>query len=166
MVSRFKPAFVELGIFLVDAFCLGIKDATYAQVDHHEYESVVQTRIFRDKPPVKMEAVCGRKLVEGALGYAARFGFAPHADYKKAARVLGGIDAAGCPQQFTFGKDGKPLFVADPHDTPERVRAILAALKHHCGEGNYHYILPGQGFGAPSGRRRSTTPEGATASRR
>ncbi len=43
-----------------------------------------------------VEPCCARKLIEQATQYAQGLGFAPHPDYKKAARVFGGLDAEQC----------------------------------------------------------------------
>ena len=39
----------------------------------------------------------------------------------------------------TFGKDGKPFFIAGPHDNAAR---ILRQLEKTAGPGNYHYLAP------------------------
>lgn len=132
---------VELGVFLVDVFCLGVKNAFYTLCDEAELEGILQ-RIFRDGRPVEEHSgAWGRKLVEGALAYARKLGFAPHRDYKKAARVMGGIDPKTCPDTFVFGSEGKPLFVAGPHETEARCQLILSVLTKKCGKDGFHYIM-------------------------
>jgi hypothetical protein len=103
----------------------------------------VLARIFRDYDKVQMTPACGRKLIEDAIAYARQFGLSPHADYKKAARALGGINSAECDTVFTFGKDGKPLYIQGPHDSGQFALRVVQALKSHCGEGNCHFILGG-----------------------
>src|SRR5205807_7457937 len=83
-----------------------------------------------------------RKLVEGAVEYALALGFHPHADYAKARHIFGDIDPAECTEEFEFGKDGKPFFVAGPYDTPNRCRLILNTLERSCGAGGYDYMMP------------------------
>ena len=71
----------------------------------------------------------------------AALGFEPHPDFRTAARVLGGLRAADCAENFTFGKDGKPLYFQGPHETGAQAERILQHLKRRCGEGNFHYVL-------------------------
>ena len=112
VVSRFKAdGRVEAGFFLLDVFCLGVKDAGY----HHfrsiaDYQEGLIGSFFPDENPVRMTPEAARKLTEGAISYAKGLGFSPAADYKKASRVFGGVTTANCHEQFMFGKNGKPLY--------------------------------------------------------
>src|SRR5271165_7417884 len=72
---------------------------------------------------------CARKLVEQAVQYAQGLGFAPHPDYKKAARVFGGLRAKQCSQKFTFGHEGKPFYRRGPRETEEQARRIVSHLQ-------------------------------------
>jgi hypothetical protein len=85
---------------------------------------------------------CARKIVEGAVEYARALGLHPHPDYHKTKGIFGDIDAGECPDEFEFGKDGKPFFIAGPNDTPERCRQILRALEQARGPGGYDYLIP------------------------
>ncbi|MBV8142145.1 MAG: hypothetical protein JOZ60_08895, partial [Verrucomicrobia bacterium] len=131
MVSRFKTdGRVESGFFLLDVFCLGVKDAgfhCFNSIAHHR-ESLLD-RLFPDEDPVRMTPAAARKLTEDAIRYARDLGFSPAVDYKKASRVFGGITTADCDEEFMFGKDGKPLYIQGPSDSPARVERILRTLE-------------------------------------
>jgi hypothetical protein len=142
VISRFKGnGSVEAGVFLLDTYCLGVKNGFFTRVDESEYEEEVLNSVFDEDGRIPLSPACARKLVESAIQYAQSLGFAPHPDYKAACRVLGGISSAECTQTFTFGKDGKPFYVQGPYDTPERAHRILALLEAKCGEGNYDYLI-------------------------
>jgi len=47
------------------------------------------------------------------------------------------------PYQLTFGKNGKPFFVAGPHDNAAR---ILKQLEKTAGQGNYDYLVLSDAF--------------------
>jgi hypothetical protein len=143
VVARFKGGGqrVEAGVFLVDAWCLGVKDAFFTELTPATFQTKLLDRIQGECTLVPIEPACARKLIEQAVQYSAAFGFAPHPDYKQAARVFGGIKAADCPQSFTFGKDGKPLYIQGPHASPEQAERDLAQLRRRSGEGNYHYVV-------------------------
>ena len=143
VVSRFKAdGRVEAGFFLVDVFCLGVKDADFRQFNSvDDYQERLLDRLFRDEDPLRMMPAAGRKLTEDAVSYARGLGFSPHADYKKASRVFGGITTADCDEEFVFGKDGKPFYIQGPCESPQRAQSILRTLEARCGEDGYHYIV-------------------------
>jgi hypothetical protein len=86
-----------------------------------------------------IEPACARKLVEQAVAYATGLGISPHPDYKRAARVFGGIDAACCPQVFAFAHQGKPFYRRGPRETTEQGLDIVRHLERRCGPGNFDY---------------------------
>ena len=148
VVGRFRAdGRVEAGFFLLDVFCLGVKDAGF----HHfnsiaDYQESLIDRLFPDGNPVRMTPAAARKLTEDAISYARGLGFSPGADYKKASRVFGGITTADCDELFTFGKNDIPLYIQEPSDSQARVGRILRVLQARCGEGGYHYIVAAYDF--------------------
>ena len=166
-VSRFKAdGCVEAGFFLLDVFCLGVKDAGFHRFNSvADYQESLLDRLFRDEEPVRMTPAAARKLAEDAVGYARALGFSPGDDYKKASRVFGGITTADCNEEFVSGKDGKPFYIQGPWESPARAERILRTLEARCGEGGYHYIVGADDFdpldGAEeSGGRAYTGPVG------
>ena len=148
VVSRFKAdGRVESGFFLLDVFCLGVKDAGF-RCFHSiaDYQESLLDRLFPDEDPVRMTPAAARKLTEDAISYARGLGFSPGGHCKKASRVFGGITTADCDEEFMFGKDDKPLYIQGPSDSPARVERILRALEARCGEGGYHYIVAADDF--------------------
>jgi hypothetical protein len=148
VVSRFKAdGRVEAGFFLLDVFCLGVKDAGFHPFSSFaDYQEGLVDRFFPGGNSVRMTPEAARKLTEDAIGYARGLGFSPCADYKKASRVFGGITTVNCDEQFVFGQDDKPLYIQGPFDSPTRVETILRVLESRCGEGGYHYIVAGDNF--------------------
>jgi hypothetical protein len=141
VVFRNRPnGLCEAGVFLVDVFCLGIKNGFYQQVSISESDALLK-KIYQDQAYQPISPACARKLVEDAIAYARNLGLAPHPDAKKAARVLGGINAGDCQERFTFGQEGKPLYIQGPHDSPSFVSQVMIALRNRCGKDGFHYIL-------------------------
>jgi len=142
LISRRLPrGNVATSVFIVDVYCLGVKDCLAKIQPEHEYQAFLAWFEDRDTfTPVAPEYA--RKLIEEAVDYAAGLGFSPHPDYRKAQAIFGEIDAGACTEQFTFGQDGKPSFFAGPNDGPERCRQVLRTLEMNCGEGNYYYTIP------------------------
>jgi hypothetical protein len=145
VMSRFKAdGRVEAGFFLLDVFCLGVKDAGFYPFHSiTDYQEGLLGRLFPDGTSVRMTPEAARKLMEDAISYARGFGFSPSADFKKASRVFGGITTVDCTEQFVFGKDGKPFYIQGPSESPGQVERILRALEAKCGEGGYNYTIAG-----------------------
>jgi hypothetical protein len=127
-------------VFLLDVFCLGVKDALTRSVSEGEYRSLVQ-HITRDAPLESMPPSCLRKLVEETEAYARDLGFSPHPDYRVAREIFGDVDKSACPMSFQLGKDGKPFYISGPRDTPERSRAIIDILLERCGPEGFDYLM-------------------------
>jgi hypothetical protein len=143
LLSRELPGRqVAVASFLVDRYCLGVKDAFGEVLSRPEYNNKYLRKAASEMASQSVSPADARKLIEDAVAYARGLGLHPHADYFKAILLFGSVNAAEGTDHFEFGKDGKPFFVAGPHDTPERCRQILGVLNESCGPGNYHYVLP------------------------
>ncbi len=87
----------------------------------------------------RIHPACAKKLIEGAIAYAESFGFAPHRDFRKARKVLSGIDSDLCPRDFTYGCEGRPRYVRGEFDSDERADRVLAMLEARCGSDGFDY---------------------------
>jgi len=144
VVARFRGhGEMEAGVFLLDVFCLGAKNAFYTRASAAEYDASLLERILPAGNRKPLDPPTARKLIEGAVAYAQNLGLAPHADYKMACRVLGGIKSADSPATFTFGEKGKPLYVQGPNDSPAFCQRILKQLRTRCGADGFHYLVLG-----------------------
>ena len=141
IIARFKAKGqrVQAGVFLLDVFCLGAKQAVYEDCDLEDYRRRIRDHYTLEFPMVSVEPCCARKLVEQAVQYAQSMGLAPHPEYKKAARVFGGVQAAQCAQQFTFGHEGKPFYRRGPRESEAQALGIVQQLEKRLGPGNYDY---------------------------
>jgi hypothetical protein len=142
LLSRVLPdTSVAVSVFLVDRFCLGVKDAMYDLIPRSDYEDRFQGEMRQKLPVRAARPACVRKLVESAVEYAANLGFPPHPDYHKAKVLFGDIDPGECTETFEFGQDGKPFFISGPFDDEARCRRILATLLERCGPGGFEYLI-------------------------
>jgi hypothetical protein len=130
------------GFFLVDVYCLGVKNAMWRAGTLGDFEEMIG-HIEQNQTMRPISPGCLVKIVKGAVEYAQSFGFAPHADYRHASMLLEGIDPATCPQEFTFGHDGRPLYIQGPHESPAEVKAIMDRVQ--LAGGNYTLAFPGGG---------------------
>lgn len=141
ITRRTQQRDVLMATFLVDVFCLGVKNAFIKSMPEPEYKEYLQQ--LQSQEPVKsVSAACARKLVEEAEAYARELGFKPHKDYRKAQKIFGDIDPSECSRSFDFGLDGKPLYIAGPYDKPRFQDRVLKTLREKLGEGNFNFVLP------------------------
>ncbi len=137
---------VAVSTFLLDMYCLGVKNAMFSIVDRPDYDKQVYNKI-RDRHELEtLDPACARKLVEGGVEYARKLGFPPHSDYVKAKAIFGDIDPETCARTFEYGKDGKPLFIAGPYETQLRCSQIIRTLTASCGVGGFDFVM-GMGAG-------------------
>jgi hypothetical protein len=143
LLSRELPdGSIAVGVFLVDRYCLGVKDALPNVVGRYTYDMDFVRKIRQQFTTREVSPATVRKLVEAAVAYAADLGLPPHPDYHKAKMIFGTIDPRESTEEFEFGENGKPHFVAGPTDTPQRCRQIIAILTHSCGPGGFNYTIP------------------------
>ena len=134
-VARALPSGqVGVAFFLLDVFCLGVKNTFYEEMGRHELNERLETAdvndVFTEIEPAK-----ARKLIRDAAAYAADLGLPAHKDTPVLEAIFGDVDASACTETFTFGKDGKPFYINGPDDTPAKIRAITQALEKCRGEG-------------------------------
>jgi len=137
---------VAFAIFLVDRYCLGVKNAMAEIVSQATYNSRIENRTRATYHVKDLSPADVRKIVESAVAYAEALGLHPHPDYQAARLLFGTISAAESTLELEWGKDGKPFFVNGPNDTPQRCRQILRTLESNCGRGGYHFLMVGPPF--------------------
>ena len=123
--------------YLVDVYCLGVKDTHGPQImDGHALPAF--TRLFfsaYQDQPVEAPAELARHLVFGAVEYARGLGFGPAPGFEEAAGHLG--PWAG-PSAIGFGRDGKPFYIQGPYDNAAR---IMNMLEQSTGQDNFHFLV-------------------------
>jgi hypothetical protein len=131
-----RPSRASLCVFLVDVYCLGVKNALGPVVVS---ATTIDDRLRtvyggHPRPPRPVPLELAQHLVHGAVDYATSLGFSPHEDFAQAAPYLG-APAGPCPIQF--GRDGVPFYVSGPYDD---TAAVMATLNRTAGSGNFHLL--------------------------
>ncbi len=127
--------------FLIDAWCLGVKDLVIRQVTRSDFGDFVE-KVRQNEPLGKVEPSYARKLTERAVEYAKSIGFQPAGDYSKASLIWGDVDPDACATEFVFGHEGKPYYFAGPHDDLAKQNRICNTLLRNVGKDNFHFTLP------------------------
>jgi hypothetical protein len=140
---------VTLGGFLVDIYCLGVKNTlgpqTISSSAVHDRRRAFFGGFHGPSRPAPLELA--QHLVHGAVAYAASLGFTPYEEFADVEPYLG---PASGPCPIRFGRDGIPFYISGPHDHPRRV---IDTLEKTVGSGNYRYLTH-----VPTPDRREATP--------
>jgi hypothetical protein len=142
-----EPGRVMFGDYMVDLYCLGIKDV-FIRTDYSLARFERELEKLCPGQPIKCSVELAHEVIYGALEYAERLGFQPHPDFKAQAAdlMLDPPDAHRRVDQVVFGKNGKPFFVAGPYDDERKTMAILKTLNDSVGEGNFEFLAEIEGI--------------------
>jgi hypothetical protein len=123
--------------YLVDVYCLGVKNALGPQVmKTHELSGFVRQYFSAYmRAPLEAPIELARDLALGAVEYARGLGFEAHRDLEPARGHLGPWRG---PSAIRFGREGKPMYVEGPHDNAARV---LRTLEGSVGRDNFHFTV-------------------------
>jgi hypothetical protein len=128
---------VTLCGFLVDVYCLGVKNTfgpqTVSSGAVHDRRRAYFGGFPSPSRDVPLDLV--QHLVHGAVAYATSLGFSPYEGFADVEPYLGPAPSGPCP--IRFGRDGSPFYISGPHDHP---RQVIDTLEQSVGSGNYHYI--------------------------
>ncbi|SJM93173.1 hypothetical protein [Crenothrix polyspora] len=141
IARRLPNGQLAASIFIVDVFCLGVKNTFFRVASNDEYEYLKQKATSDGRHFVSIHQSCARKLLEGAVEYAKNLGFSSHPDYKKMAALFGAIDASACPVAYEYGKDNKPYYIRGPNESVAEAKKIVDKLYEKCGEGGYNFLI-------------------------
>ncbi len=123
--------------YMVDYWCLGLKNTMgEKKLNDTKYQQFLNMA-YRGFPDGYCEITLeqAQAIVYGAIYYADSLGLKPHKDFQKTKNHLGSW--SGQPK-LTFGRQGKPYFIAGPYDNSER---IMQTLRQNVGEGNFDYFI-------------------------
>jgi hypothetical protein len=110
--------------FLIDSYCLGVKDVVVSFEHSSEVEDLISALQARGQTWVLVMPADAAKIVLGAVEYARNLGLEPHPTYAKVAEIFHGVDVAGATFEIEFGRGGKPVYISGPNESPQRFREI------------------------------------------
>lgn len=139
VARRARPRRVSVCGYLVDVYCLGVKNALGPDImndqDLPDFRGMFFSSFERVGEPVAAPLEMARHLVWGAVDYARTLGFKPHPDFESAAGHLG--EPWHETSVITFGRDGVPFYVSGPYDNPN---SVVQTLTRSVGEGSFNYL--------------------------
>ncbi len=149
IVARQERNRLLVGSYLVDHWCLGVKDTIPPRkMGTREFQLFVESCGGRfGEPFVDITLEQAQAIVYGAVDYARSLGFEPHRDFNTKAQIHLGLRPETLIS-IEFGEKGQPFFICGPNDNADRV---IKTLQASVGEGNFHYLaaIGGSGMGDP-----------------
>lgn len=135
VVAREHGSKLTVCSYLVDTWCLGVKDCIGPETMNRRKLADFISVCFGPypDPPLRAPLELARQVVLGAVDYARGLGLSPHPDYAACAGHLGERDGT-C--DITFGREGTPTFIQGPYDDSAR---IMKTLRKSVGKDNFHF---------------------------
>jgi hypothetical protein len=129
---------VALSSFLIDVFCLGIKDVMFESVESEVFE-MYMAATDAGSPTISVDPSYARKLLRELAVWAQSIGFAPHRDFVAVERIFGDVSADASDAVFRFGCDGKPVYIPGPTDTAALIRRRIEQLQKSLGDDGFGF---------------------------
>ncbi|MFZ1791255.1 MAG: hypothetical protein WAT92_23210 [Saprospiraceae bacterium] len=140
IVSRIKKnGDILMASFLVDMYCMGVKDI-HMQLSTEEVYATTKDRMIGRTNQVFLSVSPNHafNLIYGAVEFAEENGFTPIKDFATAEFILDDVESIAY-EEIEFGKDGKPFYVSSSYGSDER---NLRILEKTLGKGNFTYFIP------------------------
>ena len=127
---------LALSSFLIDVFCLGIKDVMFESVESEVFEMYMDAT-DAGSPMVSVDPSYARKLLRDLSAWSQSIGFAPHRDFAAVERMFGGVSADASDAVFRFGREGRPVYIPGPYDTAPLIQRRIEQLRKYLGDDGF-----------------------------
>jgi hypothetical protein len=128
------PHHLALSSFLIDAFCLGVKDVMFESVESEAFEMYIDA-MDAASPLVSVDPSYARKLLRDLAAWSQSIGFAPHRDFAAVERIFGDVSADASDAVFRFGRDGVPVYIPGPTESAPLIERRIKQLQTLLGDG-------------------------------
>ncbi len=137
IARKHKTGNYTVGIYLVDLYCLGLKDTHYQfNVDREDYEYLKE----HSGDLEDCEYALAHNIIYGAIEFADDFGFQPHKDFAITQFILEQDDENVELMDIEFGFEGMPFYVQGPSDNIVKINQIKSTLLRTAGMGNFKVL--------------------------
>ena len=135
VTRRHTSGNITVGFYLVDLYCLGVKDTFYHfSIDPVEFDEMIDH--------YGMFETCSyeeaHNLIYGAIEFAEEGGIKPHKDFALTRYILEEDDENVPLIEYEFGRDGKHFLMVR---TQLEAGRYLPLLNKNLGEGNFDYVI-------------------------
>ena len=129
-----------VGVFLVDIFCLGLKNTFCNEgLTTRQIDDDILPGCYQNEAPARIGINYAKEIIYGAVDYARRLGLESHPNFELSRHVLGTEEFSKARGLQFGGPREKPLYIAGPDDD---VPAVLRKLREKLGEDGFEFIAP------------------------
>ncbi|MBA2397886.1 MAG: hypothetical protein H0V72_04165 [Bradyrhizobium sp.] len=132
------PDRFAMSVFLIDVFCLGIKNVMFRAADREILEMYMDASAAASAM-VPVDPSYARKLLRDVAAWSQSIDFAPHPDFAAVERAFGDVSADASDAVFQFGRDGKPVYIPGPNDTAALIRRRVEHLQKYLGNDGFGF---------------------------
>ena len=126
--------YLSASSFLIDVFCLGIKDVMFKSFESEEFETYMERDGSRLAHDCRRCRPTRASCCAISPAWSKSIGFAPHRDFAAVEPLFGDVNADASDAVFQFGQDGKPVDIPGPSDTAAATRQRIAQLQKYLGD--------------------------------
>ena len=132
---------ITAGFFLVDLYCLGVKNTTYFfNYSPVEYKEQIQKMMHLSIKQIPYELA--HNIVFAGLAYASELGFNPHKEFTSLTRFILEEDTEDVELiEIECGRNGKPFYMQGQFDSEQMANRVMAQLVSSLGKGNFDFAL-------------------------
>ena len=139
LVRSKKSGKKVVGVYLVDVYCLGLKNTFYRiDLPEDEIENLI-SGITGGVEHLTIEPDMAFNIIYGGIEYAEDLGFSPHKDFKVSEYLLPDVDDVPY-MDIEFGRNGRPFLMLGPNDNLGKLSSIL---NKSVGPDGYDFVRPG-----------------------
>ncbi|NYZ69679.1 hypothetical protein H0A36_27060 [Endozoicomonas sp. SM1973] len=110
IVRRANDGRLFMGNYLIDTWCLGVKDAFVREVSFAQLDDFLSKHSMDKHTPAYCKA-----LIMSSIEYGKQNNFKPNLD-DKSKKFIAAIQYDPSSYQFEFGKEGEAFYISGPHD--------------------------------------------------
>src|SRR5258708_1377686 len=133
------PHHLAFSTFLVDVFCLGIKDVMFESVERDVFEMYMEAT-EAGSPLVSVDPSYARKLLRDLAAWSQSIGFPTHRDFAAVERMFGDVSADATDALLRFGRDGKPVYIPGPYDSDPLIQRRIQHLQKYLGDDGFGFV--------------------------
>jgi hypothetical protein len=123
----------HVACFMLDTFCLGVKDAFFRTMDRQDTDFMLEALETADtmKPTDPRDM---RKLLHDLVAWSDSNGFPPHVDYARTEALFGDIGPTDHDYLPSFGHEGRVIYIPGPSESATQIRRRTELVRARFGE--------------------------------
>ncbi len=138
VTRRHKQGGITAGVYLIDTFCLGLKDTYYFfNITEREFEQSMELFGMADGTEDATYAEA-HNIIYSAIEFAREGGIKPHKDWAVTKYILEEDDDRVPMIEYEMGRDGKHFLMARDR---QELSTYLPTLLEHLGEDGVDYLV-------------------------